>query len=644
METAVRRRAADALQQLLPSLTAEAVQRLGHAEAVAFLARLETQLLDIYEPLDMIYGEPLLGRLVRVALDAAADRPAALRERDRKREIDRYWYQRERMVGYVCYTDRFAGTLTDVAGKLDYLDELGVRYLHLMPLLRPRPGENDGGYAVMDYRSVDPRLGSMDDLSELAGALRERDMSLCVDLVLNHTAQEHPWARAWLAGEPAYRDFYLAFPDREMPDAYERTIVPVFPDRAPGSFTWNDELQQWVWTTFWSYQWDLNYANPAVFQAMLETILWLANRGVDIFRLDAVPFMWKRLGTTCLNQPEVHRMVQAMRALTRLAAPGVIFKAEAIVAPDDLVPYLGGHDRYRPECELAYHNQLMVMLWSSVATKDARLMAQALRRMKTIPVEASWVTYVRGHDDIGWAVSGPDAAAVGWDWWNHRNFLNAFFSGRYSGSYARGALFQENPETGDARISGSAASLCGIEAAQTPDELDRAIRRLVLLYAVVFAFGGIPLIYMGDELAMRNDHSYLEDPALADDNRWLHRPRMDWSAAARRHDPATLEGRVFGWMKRLVEARQDLLALRAGGELEILGVDNGAVFAWRRRHPRSGTFVGLANFAEHPQSVNAAAVGHFGWLETALSSDGPLEVREGRAHLPALGFVWLAER
>jgi len=547
-------------------------------------------------------------------------------------------------VGYVCYTDRFAGTLTDVAGKLDYLDELGVRYLHLMPLLRPRPGENDGGYAVMDYRSVDPRLGSMDDLSELAGALRERDMSLCVDLVLNHTAQEHPWARAWLAGEPAYRDFYLAFPDREMPDAYERTIVPVFPDRAPGSFTWNDELQQWVWTTFWSYQWDLNYANPAVFQAMLETILWLANRGVDIFRLDAVPFMWKRLGTTCLNQPEVHRMVQAMRALTRLAAPGVIFKAEAIVAPDDLVPYLGGHDRYRPECELAYHNQLMVMLWSSVATKDARLMAQALRRMKTIPVEASWVTYVRGHDDIGWAVSGPDAAAVGWDWWNHRNFLNAFFSGRYSGSYARGALFQENPETGDARISGSAASLCGIEAAQTPDELDRAIRRLVLLYAVVFAFGGIPLIYMGDELAMRNDHSYLEDPALADDNRWLHRPRMDWSAAARRHDPATLEGRVFGWMKRLVEARQDLLALRAGGELEILGVDNGAVFAWRRRHPRSGTFVGLANFAEHPQSVNAAAVGHFGWLETALSSDGPLEVREGRAHLPALGFVWLAER
>jgi amylosucrase len=597
VETAARRRAADTLRQMLPALTLEAERRLGRAEAVAFLARLETNLVDIYEPLERVYGQDLLERLVMLALAAAEQRPVKLRELDRKREIDRNWYQRARMVGYVCYADRFAGSLRSVVDKLDYLDELGVTYLHLMPLLKPRPGENDGGYAVMDYRSVDPRLGTMADLTELAGALRERGMSLCVDLVLNHTAKEHAWARGWLAGDPAYADFYLAFPDREQPDAYERTIVPVFPDRAPGSFTWFPEAGRWVWTTFWSYQWDLNYANPNVFAAMLETILWLANHGIDVFRLDAVPFVWKRLGTTCLNQPEVHLIVQALHALVRLAAPAVIFKAEAIVAPDDLVPYLGGHDRYRPECELAYHNQLMVMLWSSLATKDARLMAQSLRRMRPIPAEASWVTYVRGHDDIGWAVSAPDAAAVGWDWWNHRNFLNDYFSGRFPGSYARGALFQENPETGDARISGSAASLCGIEAAATPQELDAGIRRLILLYAVVFAFGGIPLIYMGDELAMRNDHSYQADPALADDNRWMHRPPMDWTAAARRHDGTTLEGRVFGWMRRLVAARLDLLALRTGGEREILGTDNDAVFAWRRRHPRSGTFVGLANFA-----------------------------------------------
>ncbi|WP_203779472.1 alpha-amylase family glycosyl hydrolase [Paractinoplanes rishiriensis] len=624
----------------MPSLTADATRLLGRSDAVAFLARLETSLLDIVEPLEIVYGDVPLDALVGVALAAAADRPAGLRDLDRRREIDAHWYQRARQVGYVCYADRFAGSLRAVADNLDYLDELGVTYLHLMPLLKPRAGENDGGYAVQDYRAVDPRLGTMDDLTELAGDLRGRGISLCVDLVLNHTAMEHPWAVGWRAGDPAYAHFYLSFPDRELPDAYERTIVPVFPDRAPGSFTRFDD--RWVWTTFWSYQWDLNWANPAVFRAMLETILWLANRGVDVFRLDAVPFMWKRLGTTCMNQPEVHRIVQALRALVRLAAPGVIFKAEAIVAPDDLVPYLGGHDRYRPECELAYHNQLMVMLWSSLATRDARLMSQSLSRMRPIPAGASWVTYVRGHDDIGWAISEPDAAAVGWDWWNHRNFLNAFFSGRFAGSYAHGALFQENPDTGDARISGTAASLCGITG--DPASWPLGVRRMLLLYAVAFGFGGIPLIYMGDELAMRNDDGYLDDPALADDNRWMHRPHLDRAAMARRTDPDTLEGMVFGGLRRLIAARKDLLALRAGGETAVVGVDNKHVFAWRRRHPRSGTFVGLANFSEQPQTVGAAPIGHYGWLETVLSSDGPLVVREGRAQLPGLGFVWLAER
>ena len=655
-ETAPHRRATAAWEQLAPALAAEAERRLGRPEAVAFLARLETNLLDMYEPLDLVYGaahdtDEVLERLVRSALAAAAERPGDLRELDRRREIDPYWYQRARMVGYVCYTDRFCGTLAELPKRLDYLGELGVTYLHLMPLLAPREGENDGGYAVRDYRAVDPKLGTMDDLTAIAGALHARGMSLCVDLVLNHTAKEHPWAQGWLAGDPRYAGFYTAFPDRQMPDAYERTIVPVFPDRAPGSFTWFPEASGgtggWVWTTFWSYQWDLDYTNPAVFAAMLETILWLANRGIDVFRLDAVPFMWKRLGTTCMNQPEVHLLVQALHALTRLAAPATIFKAEAIVAPDDLVPYLGGHDRYRPECELAYHNQLMVMLWSSLATRDARLMAQSLRRMRPIPRETSWVTYVRGHDDIGWAVSGEDAAAVGWDWFNHRNFLNAFYSGRFPYSYARGALFQENPATGDARISGSAASLCGIEDALARGDdaaLDLGIRRLVLLYAVAFAFGAIPLVYMGDELAQRNDHGYLDDPALADDNRWMHRPPMDWTAAARRHDPSTVEGRVFGWMRRLAAARKETLALRAGGESEVIGVDNGAVFAWRRRHPRSGNFVGLANFAESEQSVGTGAFGRYGWLETVLDSDGPVEVRDGRAYLPGLGFAWLVER
>ena len=631
----------------------DAVELLGNADADAFLTRVDVALLDVHEPLSVLYGEradELFERALRVVLAAAAQRPAPLRRLDRRREIDPGWFQRARVQGYVCYVDRFCGTLDRLPGHLDYLAELGTTYLHLMPLLLPREGENDGGYAVADYRRVDPRLGTMADLEDVAAALHERDMSLCIDLVLNHTAREHPWAQGWLAGDPAYAGFYTAFPDRTMPDAYDATIPEVFPDRAPGSFSWVPEANGgaggWVWTTFWPYQWDLDYTNPAVTMAMLGEIVWLANRGVDVFRMDAVPFMWKRLGTSCQNQPEVHTLLQLLHALTRLAAPGVLFKAEAIVAPDDLVPYLGGHERYRPECELAYHNQLMVLLWSSLATQDARLPRAALRRMAAIPPQTSWVTYVRGHDDIGWAVSDVDAAAVGSDGSGHRRFLNDFFSGRFPGSYARGALFQENEATGDARVSGTAASLCGLESAlEDGDEeaVDAALRRLVLLHSVTYAWGGIPLLYMGDELALRNDTGYLDDPARAPDNRWLHRPPMDWDAAARRSDPAALEGRVFGWMRRLGEVRSSLVALRGGTEPAVLDVGNEFVLAWRRRSPRGGAFVGVANFSPYVQGVDADAVTGFGSYERVLASDDDFAVRHGRLVVPGLGFAWYAE-
>jgi amylosucrase len=651
-----RRRAADlAWRALRPRLAGDAVRVLGPEEADAFLTRVEVSLVDIHEPLAVLYGEradvdAVFERALRTALAAAAERPGDLRRLDRRREIDPAWFQRARMQGYVCYVDRFCGTLRELPGTLDYLAELGTTYLHLMPLLRPRPGENDGGYAVADYRAVDPRLGTMADLEDAARALHERDMSLCIDLVLNHTAREHAWARGWLAGDPEFADFYTAFPDRTMPDAYDATIPEVFPDRAPGSFSWVPEAcggaGGWVWTTFWPYQWDLDYTDPAVTLAMLGEITWLANRGVDVFRMDAVPFMWKRLGTTCQNQPEGHVLLQLLHALTRLSAPGVVFKAEAIVSPEDLVPYLGGHDRYRPECELAYHNQLMVLGWSSLATGDARLAVSALRRMRAIPPSSSWVTYVRGHDDIGWAISDVDAAAVGVSGFGHRRFLNDFFSGRFPGSWARGALFQENEATGDARISGSAASLCGIEDALDRGDaaaLDAGVRRLVLLYSIAYAWGGIPLLYMGDELALRNDTGYLADPERAPDNRWMHRPPMDWAAAARRSDPATLEGRVFFWLQRLGEVRRSLIALRGGGESEVLDVGNDAVLAWRRRHPRGGTFLGLANVSAATEGVLADTVTGFGTFVPVLTSDGRPDLRADRLLLPGLGFAWFAE-
>jgi amylosucrase len=638
------------MPELRPAVEREARDRLGFAEADAFLTRLEQLSFDILEPLGQVYGgvtdsEKLADDLVLDALNAAAVRPVPLRLLDRRREIDPAWFQRSRMIGYVCYTDRFAGTLAGVRQHLDYLAELGVTYLHLMPLLRPRDGENDGGYAVADYDETDPRIGTMADLQALAGDLHERGMVLCVDLVVNHTAKEHPWARRALAGEPGYREMYLIYPDRAEPDRYARTLPEVFPDLAPGSFTEVSGLG-WVWTTFHDYQWDLNYANPAVFRAMLGTMFALANRGIDVLRVDAAPFLWKRIGTDCQNQPEAHALLRAFRALTRLAAPGLLLKAEAIVSPEMLVPYLGGHDRFRPECDLAYDNQLMVMLWSTLATRDVRLAEVALSRRRPAPGPTSWVTYVRCHDDIGWAVSDADAGAVGLDGPAHRRFLSDFYGSGFPGSFARGARFQDNPATGDSRISGMAASLCGIEAALEggdPGALAAAIRRLESMYAVAFSFGGIPLIYMGDELALRSDASWAGDPAHEQDNRWMHRPQMDWHAAARRHDPGSLAGRVFAAIRGLSEARRSLLALRSGGSTELLPVENRSVLAYRRAHPRSASFLALTNFSDITQAVDAGIIARAGLYEPAHvhSSTGQLSISAGRIELAPWSFLWL---
>ena len=531
-----------AADRLAAALRPAAVTQLGPVEGEAWCARVELVGDDLLAALETGYGEAgpvdrLAADLLDLALRFAVARPLPLRVLDRRREVDPGWFLAEDRVGYVCYADRFAGSLAGVGDHLDHLSDLGVGYLHLMPLLATRDGENDGGYAVVDYDAVDARLGSMGDLEDLAHALHERDVALCVDLVLNHTAREHRWARQALAGDPYYRGFYHFFPDRTMPDAYERTLPEVFPDMAPGSFS-QVETGEWVWTTFHEFQWDLDWSNPEVFTAMLRVMLTLGNRGVDVLRLDAAPFLGKRMGTDCQNQPEAHAILQALRALTQVAMPGMVLKAEAIVGPDQLVAYLGVHDRYRPECHLAYDNQLMVMLWSALATRDTRLLHRALGRRGEVPAGTGWVSYVRCHDDIGWAVGDEDAWALGLDPAAHRRFLAAFYAGDHPGSFARGVDFQVDPRDGSRRTSGTAASLCGLESAlESGDaaEVDAAVRRICLLHAVTYSYGGLPLLYMGDEIALLNDRGWADDPEHADDNRWIHRPVMDWSPASQRY-------------------------------------------------------------------------------------------------------------
>jgi amylosucrase len=589
-----------------------AAGRLGGDDA--FAIRFERFFTQLRDPLTRLYGgDRRLPAQWDALLDAiaatAAHREPELRRLDHEREITVDWLQREQAVGYVAYADRFAGTLNGVRERLPYLRELGVSYLHLMPLLRARPSPNDGGYAVVDYGAVEPGLGTMDDLRALAADLRGQDMALCVDVVLNHTAREHPWAQAALAGDLGKLAYYRTFDDRAEPDAYEATLPDVFPDTAPGSFTWVPELGRWVWTTFNDYQWDLDYSNPEVFVEMARAMLGLAAAGVDVLRLDAVPFLWKRKGTDGQNQPEVHELLAAFRAVLRIAAPAVAFKAEAIVSPRELVAYLGVGRHEGQECDLAYHNTLMVLLWSSLASRRVALLTKTLQSMPPTPPTAGWATYVRCHDDIGWAITDADASAVGEDAGLHRRFLSAFYAGEFPGSFARGQRFQAQPD-GEARISGTAASLAGVEG-----DADLGVRRVLLLYAVAFAFGGLPLVYMGDELGLRNDASYRDDPDRAADNRWMHRPAMDWDAAARRHDPATVEGRLWAGLQTIVALRRGTRAAHAYGGREAFWTGNDHVFGLRREHA-GATLTLLANFSAEPQTAGDVALEPYGyaWL------------------------------
>jgi amylosucrase len=628
--------------------------RLEPRDVDVFWLRFERYFDDLYYALSQLYGDrddalEQFGQLFGRMVSAYAERPDDLKILDLERQFTPRWFQRSHMVGYTCYTDRFAGTLSGVRQKIAYLEELGVTYLHLMPLLQPRAGANDGGYAVQDFRQVRPDLGSLDDLAALARDLRQRGISLCLDLVLNHVACEHAWARRAVEGDPRYLNYFHTFPDRSLPDAYEASLPEIFPDDAPGNFTWIPGMAgegRWVWTTFHGFQWDLNYTNPVVLLEMVEIMFFLANLGADVLRLDAAPFLWKRMGTNCQNQPEVFQLIQAFRAILRVVAPGVILKAEAIVPPDALIRYLGVKSTVEKQCELAYNNQLMVLLWSALATRKVELITHVMHQAPQLLIGCAPVNYLRNHDDIGWAMTDEALAAVGETPHLHRRFLCDFFTGAFPGSYARGALFQADPRSGDARVTGTTASLAGLETALEQGDavaLERAIRRILLLHALILGAGGIPVLHMGDELGLCNDSTYRQDPERAPDSRWLNRPLMDWRRASERHDPATVTGRIFLGLSQLIQARKGTSLLHGFGLFQPLWTHNPHVLGYARRRPE-GTVLVLANFDDGPQSIEAEMTrfaGLAGEVHNLLQGGQPPPLQAGRLQLEALECQWL---
>ena len=513
----LERQTSVSLNRLLPRLEKRyASDRARNAENwKAFVHRLEVNWGTLFQLLLQLYGSQYdfyyyLEELLASMAQAWLERASELKSLDTAREANPDWFLSNQMLGGVCYVDLFAGNLDGLRAKIPYFKELGLNYLHLMPLFKMPEQENDGGYAVSDYHKVHPPLGTIEQLRELATELRHTGISLVLDLVFNHTSDEHPWALAAKSGDPEAQSYYRTFPDRHIPEEYETHLREIFPDEHPGAFSFSPELGQWVWTTFHRYQWDLNYDNPAVFNRMAEEMLFLANLGVEVLRLDAVAFVRKKMGTTCENLPEAHLLIQAFNAVARISAPSLLMKSEAIVHPDQVIQYVRAD-----ECQLSYNPLLMALLWNSLATRKTRLLNQALHTRLTLPPGCAWVNYVRSHDDIGWTFSNEDAALLGVKGWDHRQFLNSFYLGRFPGSFARGIVFQENPRTGDARISGTCASLAGLESALASRDLfqtELAIRRILLLHGIILTIGGIPLIYAGDEIGMLNDYSYQNDP------------------------------------------------------------------------------------------------------------------------------------
>lgn len=622
-----------------------------------FYTRLGANFYAIYSLFYQLYGtrEDFHERLVALVEVMAAryiERSAELEAQDKEREQQHNWFLSQEWVAMALYADGFAGNLDGVGSHLPYLQELGINMLHIMPMLVCPEKASDGGYAVSNFRQIDPRIGSLEKLRELSDSLRKRGMLLTLDVVVNHTSDEHEWAQRARAGDARYQDYYYIFPNRDIPDMFEEMMPEIFPETSPGNFTWDETMGQWVMTVFNSFQWDLNYSNPDVFIEMLDVILFWANQGADIVRLDAVAFLWKKIGTTCQNEQEAHLILQLMKDCCQVTAPGVLFIAEAIVAPLEIIKYFGEDAVIAKECEIAYNATFMALLWDSMATRNARLLNLGIRSLPHKLDRATWLNYIRCHDDIGLGFDDRDIRAAGYDPAAHRRFLIDYLIGQYPGSDARGQPFGRNEKTGDARISGSLASLAGLEAALETNEekaIDRAIERILLLHGMILSFGGIPLLYYGDEIGTLSDCNYLSDPNKASDSRWMNRPRMDWQQAECRHQRGTPEQRIFDGIKRMIAVRKSILAFADFNNRELIELENPHLFAFLRTQPDYAPALSvlvIANFDANPQYLELDGLRHRsihlrGTLQDLHTGEIP-RLFNDRLVIPPYRFFWLS--
>lgn len=640
------------LNQILDEIKPEISKR----NLLRFYTRLGANFYAIHSLFTHLYGgrEDFLQQMVRLVEVLATryiERDDDLEALDIERESNHNWFLDQNWVAMALYADGFAGDLEGIQKHCSYLQELGINMLHIMPMMKCPDGASDGGYAISDFRDIHERYGTMDDLRSLASHLLKRDMLLTLDVVVNHTSDQHEWALKARQGDARYQDYFYTFPDRDIPDMFEETMPEIFPETSPGNFTYDETMNRWVMTVFNNYQWDLNYSNPAVFIEMVDIILFWANQGADVIRLDAVAFLWKKIGTISQNEREAHLILQLMKDCCQVTAPGTVFIAEAIVTPTEIVKYFGEDAVIAKECEIAYNATFMALLWDSVATKNAKLLTHGIKSLPTKLNGATWLNYVRCHDDIGLGFDDVDIVAAGYQPVFHRRFLLDYFTGNYDESIAKGVPFGRNLKTGDARISGSLASLVGLEVAiQQNDQemIDNSIQIILLLHSMILSFGGIPLLYYGDEIGTLNDDSYLQDENKANDTRWIHRPKIDWQKAELRHKHGTIEQRIFSGIRKQITVRKTIPAFADFNNRELIEVENEHLFVFIRNHPEreKEEVLVVANFDSKPQHLSLADLGHRGHFEYAQLRDlitGEIpSIFKDELVIPPYNFYWLS--
>lgn len=583
-----------------------------------------------------LYGnDAMYAELCEQMHDYYLKRSTELKKRDIKKEKNSDWFKEKEMLGMMLYIDNFAGNLKGVEKKLAYLKECNVNCLHLMPFLDTPKGKSDGGYAVSDFRKVRPDLGTMKDLARLTEKCHENGMNVCMDFVMNHTSEEHEWAKRARAGEGEYMSRYFFYDNGDIPARYEETVPQVFPTTAPGNFTWLPEIGHYVLTTFYPYQWDLNYRNPRVFNEMMYNFLFLANQGMDIIRIDAVPYIWKELGTSCRNLKEVHTIVRMMRMIAEIVCPSVILLGEVVMEPEKVVPYFGTVEK--SECHMLYNVTTMATTWNSIATRDIRLLKKQMDIVSRLPKQYTFLNYLRCHDDIGWGLDFDTMKQWGMEEPSHKRYLNDYFTGKIADSISRGELYNDDPVTQDARFCGTTASMCGIEAAGfegNAEKMQVAIQEDLMLHAYMLTQSGIPMLYSGDELGQVNDYSYKDDAEKASDSRYLHRGAFLWELADKRKDLSTVQGQLFQMLNRLEQIRRQENVFSQEAEVYTYDVHNDSILGILREY-KGERFIALFNFSENEQTAWMQEEGIF----RNLVNGEIVEVKD--PVLKGYEFVWM---